>query len=99
MLFMAKLFVKRKDVNKILGEYIELKSDFEYVQVKSPEFEFKTPDEVLAVLRFLRKLCRVKEVYTVDHPLGRGTIVFECPEVRVRVHGDWYAEGNYIEIY
>jgi len=92
------VFVRRKEVNEVLRGLIEIGSGADYVNLSIEGMEELGPQESLAVLRFLRRFCKVSELVKGDHPLGRGYIVFSCPQFEVRVHGDWTPEGNYVKV-
>jgi len=91
------VYVKRRKVNEVLGDLIGIESGVDEVDVWAG-FRINDPEEALGVLKFLREYCKVIKVDKSPHPLGRGTIVFSCPKIRVRVHGDWKPERNYVEI-
>jgi len=92
------VFVRRRDVNEIIGDLITL-SGPEEVDLDIDWFITKNPDEALGILKFLRKVCKVVKVEESGHPLGRGWIYLSCPsDIRIRVHGDWKPERNYVKI-
>lgn len=94
-------------VNKYFGDKVKLDEyTVRRVRVRVPrtlieDFRLESPKDAENLFAFLRNVCKLESVSNLGHPLGRGTLIFNCGGKRlwVRVHGDWPGTGdNYVAI-
>lgn len=90
--------VEASKINKIIGKHIEITDMHDTVNLRGDYSDDEC--KALTALEVIDGVCKLKDITTVGHPLGRGTIEYDCggKEVSIRVHGDWNKENTYVTL-
>jgi len=88
-----------REVNRIIGKHIKITDTWETVDARGDYSDDAC--KILTALEVIDKACKLANVYSTGHPLGRGEIIYDCgnKKPRVVVHGDWTKEHTYIELH
>jgi len=91
--------VKASKINKIIGNHIRITEMHDTVNIRGDYSDDEC--KALTALEVIDNVCKVKDIRTAGHPLGRGWIDYDCggKDVHIQVHGDWNKDSTYVTLH